>query len=297
MCFIGSIVFYGNTYINKRLNNIYVWTENPKKRIIIQSICFFFFTSICAIVGVYIKDLAYSSVHKQSLLSTAKWEIPTALILMFTLLVVLIGSQLFKELKESLVEVEHYKTQSANAQIQNLKNQLKPHFLFNNLSVLNSLVNSNQEKASEFINGLSKVYRYIIETKNSELVTLEEEIEFLDHYLYLLKIRFDKGFQIDMNIDDKQKSGFLPPMCLQILVENTIQHNQTSQSSPLNVKIYSENNTLVIVNNIQLRDDHVESSKTGLSNIQSRYNFFTHQKIEISNENEIFRVVLPLISK
>jgi two-component system, LytTR family, sensor kinase len=296
--FLGvSMLFYGNIYINNRLNSLFIWTENPKKRIIVQGLSFFFFTSFIVISFVYIKEIFDPNPVNKRFTEILVDVIPLAIIFTLTFLTILIGSQFFKALKESLVEVEHYKTQSANAQIQNLKNQLKPHFLFNNLSVLNSLINSNPDKASEFVNGLSKVYRYIIETKNAELVTLEDEIGFLDHYLYLLKIRFDKGFEIDLNIEDQQKSYLLPPMCLQLLVENTIQHNQTSQSSPLIVKIYSENNTLVITNNIQLRNDDVESSNSGLSNIQSRYKFYTNEKVEISNKNEIFKVILPLISK
>lgn len=291
------ILFYGNFYIDKWLNGIYIWTENPKKRIIIQGLIFFLFTSIVVVIAVYILNTINKLPNERPFTEVIRAVITPAIVSTLSFLVILIGSQFFKALKESLVEVEHYKTESANAQIQNLKNQLKPHFLFNNLSVLTALVNTKPEKAIEFITGLSRVYRYIIETKNVELVSLNDEIEFLNHYLYLLKIRFDKGFQVNLNIDETQKCNLLPPMCLQLLVENTIQHNQTSQSSPLVVKIYSENNSIVIENNIQLRLDDVESSNTGLSNIQSRYKFFTNQKIEISNENNIFKVVLPLISK
>jgi len=178
-----------------------------------------------------------------------------------------------------------------------LKNQISPHFLFNNLSVLTSLVYKNQDKAVDFINELSKVYRYVLESNNNELVTLQEEMEFLEHYIYLLKIRFENSIIFEIKIEENQKKEFVLPMCLQMLVENTIQHNETSQANPLKVLIYTKNNSLVIENKIQARSDYKESSKTGLTNLKSRYSFFTDEKIEIINDTQIFKVILPLISK
>ena len=118
----------------------------------------------------------------------------------FAVLAIHISFQFFRALKESLIQVEKYKTQSANAQLQNLKNQLNPHFLFNNLSVLTSLVYKNQDKATDFINELAKVYRYVLDTKNSELVPLQEELEFINHYIYLQKIRFEDSILFEINI-------------------------------------------------------------------------------------------------
>lgn len=118
--------------------------------------------------------------------------------------------------------------------------------MFNNLSVLSSLVYKNQDKAVDFINELSKVYRYILENKNVELVSLQEELEFLENYIYLLKIRFGENIIFDIRIDETQNS-FLPPMCLQILVENTIQHNETSQANTLKIAIFTENNRLIVI--------------------------------------------------
>jgi len=189
------------------------------------------------------------------------------------------------------------KTENANAQLLNLKNQLNPHFLFNNLSVLTSLVYKSQDKAVEFINELSKVYRYVLENKNIELTLLDDELSFLDHYIYLLKIRFNGNLIFKINIDENSRNQYLPPMCLQMLVENTIQHNESSQQNPLTVNIYTSNNQLVVENTIQPRTDKVESSKMGLANMQSRYSFFTEDKVSILNDNNVFKVALPLIPR
>jgi len=196
-----------------------------------------------------------------------------------------------------LVEVEKYRAESANAQLQNLKNQLNPHFLFNNLSVLSSLVYKNQDKAVEFINELAKVYRYVLESNNAELVSLHEEMEFLNHYIYLLRIRFETGISFHINIEEKQKQSYVLPMCLQMLVENTIQHNETSQANPLQVSIYTNNNSLIVENQIQPRSDSKQSSKIGLINLNSRYSFFTDEKIEILKDVRNFKIILPLIHK
>jgi two-component system LytT family sensor kinase len=193
--------------------------------------------------------------------------------------------------------VEKYKTQSAHAQLQNLKNQISPHFLFNNLSVLTSLVYSEDRKALNFIDELSKVYRYVLENKNVELVTLDKELDFINHYIYLLNIRFEGNIVFTINIEDEKKLLYLPQMCLQILIENTIQHNETSKAKILRVNLYIDNNILVIENNIQIRRDKIESSGTGLKNIQSRYSFFTDEKVEIFSDGQLFKVFLPLLSK
>jgi LytS/YehU family sensor histidine kinase len=215
----------------------------------------------------------------------------------FAVLAIHISFQFFRALKESLIQIEKYKTQSVNAQLQNLKSQISPHFLFNNLSVLTSLVYSGDKKAVNFINELSKVYRYVLENKNTELVTLDKEVDFLNHYIYLLNIRFEDSISFNININDEKKALYLPQMCLQILIENTIQHNETSQANVLTVNIYSTNNSLVIENNVQKRRDKIDSSGTGLKNIRSRYSFFTDEKVEVFNDDEIFKVILPLLSK
>jgi LytS/YehU family sensor histidine kinase len=222
---------------------------------------------------------------------------PISLCLTFCVLTIHIGKQFFNALKNSLLEIEKYKTESAAAQLQNLKNQLNPHFLFNNLSVLTSLVYKNQDKAAHFINELAKVYRYVLDSKNTELVPLQEELDFINHYIYLQKIRFEDSVVFEINIEENKKSAYLLPMCLQMLVENTIQHNETSQANPLKVLIYTNNNTLVIENQIKSRSNVVDSSKTGLKNIELRYSYFTDEKVTVYNNGAIFKVILPLIQR
>ena len=293
---IVLLIWQGNEAINKGLNSKYSWIENAKKRLIIQSILSILFTSITLFPIMYL--LHQLRFGDGQIVNHKMVEIfPPALLFTFALLAVKIGSEFFSALKNSLVETEKYKTESANAQLQNLKNQLNPHFLFNNLSVLTSLVHKNQDKATDFISELAKVYRYVLDTKNSELVPLKEELEFLNHYIYLQKIRFEDSISFEINIEESKKSDYLLPMCLQMLVENTIQHNETSQAHPLKVLIYTENDSLVIENLIKPRSNDSESTKTGLKNIEQRYLFFTDKKVIVSNNGKIFKVILPLLQK
>jgi two-component system LytT family sensor kinase len=291
---IVLIILQGNEAIDNFLNSRHPWIENAKKRLITQSLLSVVFTSITLFSLMYL--LHQLRFGDGRILNRKMIEIfPPAILFTFALLAVKIGIEFFNSLKNSLLEVEKYKTESANAQLENLKNQLNPHFLFNNLSVLTSLVYKNQDKAADFINELAKVYRYVLDTKNAELVPLQEELDFINHYIYLQKIRFEDSILFEIKIEDSKKSAYLLPMCLQMLVENTIQHNETSQANPLKVLIYTQNNSLIIENPILLRSNVADSTKMGLKNIEQRYSFFTDEKVIVSDNGEVFKVILPLI--
>jgi two-component system LytT family sensor kinase len=291
---IVLIIWQGNENIDNLLNTKYPWIENARKRLIIQSVLSFVYTSITLFALMYL--LHQLRFGDGRIINRKMIEIfPPAILFTLALLSVKIGSEFFNTLKDSLLEVEKYKSESANAQLQNLKNQLNPHFLFNNLSVLTSLVYKNQDKAAVFINELAKVYRYVLDTKNAELVPLQEELDFINHYIYLQKIRFEDSILFEIKIEKSLKSAYLLPMCLQMLVENTIQHNETSQANPLKVLIYTQNNSLIIENPILPRSNVTDSTKIGLKNIEQRYSFFTDEKVIVANNGGIFKVILPLI--
>lgn len=289
--FLMIEVYY---FIDKKLNQKISWTQTSAKRWIYQYVI----TVIVLMVMVYFFIfIAHGLKEHHFIFLNRKMEelfFPSLLII---LLIVAfdVGFQFFRKWKNSLIEIERYKTESSNAQLQNLRNQLNPHFLFNNLSVLSTLVYQNQDKAVDFINELSKVYRYVLED-NRELTTLEAEIDFLNHYIYLLKIRFEQKIDFLITIDNEFLSYLIPPMCLQTLVENTIQHNEASKNKPLLVKIYTQNQAIVVENNLQPRNENIISSKIGLQNIKSRYRFFTDAEIVVETNN-VFKVILPLIAK
>lgn len=293
---ITVLLWEGNLQIDSFLDKKISWITSPNERIIAQIVTNLLYTILVLIISISVINYFKFGVFEVFNPKLREVFIPT-IIITFLVVMVDIANHFFTSWKASLLEVEKHKTESANAQLQNLKNQLNPHFLFNNLSVLTSLVYKNQDKAAEFINELAKVYRYVLDAKNAELVTLQEELDFLNHYLYLLKIRFEDSVSFEIKIEEGNKSDYILPMCLQTVVENTIQHNEASQANPLKVLIYSQNNSLVIENTIKPRSNDVTSSKTGLKNIEMRYSFYTDEKVIVSNNGEIFKVILPLIHK
>lgn len=294
---ITVIVWEGNLIIDHYLNIKYPWLKYPGKRLAIQFMVSMSYTTIATYLPMYAFNVFVCVIpeDRQGLLMAA--ALFAGILVSIILLSIEIGMQFFKNWRNSLIEIEKYKTESVQAQLQNLKNQVNPHFLFNNLSVLSSLVYKDQDKAVDFINQLSKVYRYLLEVRNAQLVSLEEEMVFITSYIYLIQIRFDTNisFEILLNHVDKQK--LIPPLALQMLIENAIKHNEISSENPLKVIIKTENSKLVVENNIQLRSNKEESTNSGLNNIKERYRFYTNESVEIYQDNKLFKVALPLLVK
>ena len=175
-----------------------------------------------------------------------------------------------------------------------LQDQLNPHFLFNNLSVLKSLIIYDTDSAVKFTENFTDVYRYVLQSKDKMLVSLISELEFIEAYIGLHKERLGEGLQIHFSIDKNCLHRDIAPLTLQLLVENAIKHNVCSTEEPLTIDIRTENETLIVGNNIQFRDASY-STKTGLTNLRERYNFITDDGIEVKQTNKSFEVLVPLI--
>lgn len=201
----------------------------------------------------------------------------------------------FRLWRESLLRAERLEREKAQSQYEMLKQQVNPHFLFNSLNVLSSLIHVDTDKAEKFINEFSHVYRYILEISNKTLVSLREEIEIANSYLYLQKIRFSDGLQVDFSIPEATLSKQLPPMALQLLLENAIKHNIVSRERPLHVRISVEGECLIVSNNYQLRNEHVESTGKGLPNLSQRIQLISGKHVEFGRVGEAFVVKVPLI--
>ena|SRR6218665_1258318 len=220
-----------------------------------------------------------------------------AIVASILILIVEFGVQIFTKWKQSLVEIERYKSQTMQAKLDNLKHQVNPHFLFNNMNVLTSLIYKDQDKAADFVQQLSKVYRYLLDQTSSELVCLEEEMKFLESYIYLLQIRYSPNLTIQNNIHASQLKRLIPPFSVQLLLENAIKHNEVSSEKPLLIELSIEDELLVVKNNKNPRISEEESSKKGLKNIQSRYAFFSDRPVEIVDLPSNFIVKIPLLKE
>ncbi|MEP5339678.1 MAG: 2TM domain-containing protein [Algibacter sp.] len=186
---------------------------------------------------------------------------------------------------------------TASAKFDALKNQLDPHFLFNSLNVLTSLIEENPENAQNFTTALSKVYRYVLEQKNKELVTVDEELRFAKTYMSLLKMRFEDSIVFEMPEHASNPESKVVPLSLQLLLENAVKHNIVTASKPLHIKIYEEGDSLVVENNLQSKQIVKKSSGVGLSNIKQRYDLLTNKKVYINKEAKRFAVAIPMLTK
>ena len=196
--------------------------------------------------------------------------------------------------RDDLAEKELLKQQSLQNELNALKNQINPHFLFNALNSLNSLVRENEE-ATTFVNELAYMYRYILQSGQQDLVSLKDELKFLNSYIHLIKVRYRDRVSFDIAIPESQLTKAIPSLTLQLLAENAIKHNEISEAHPLEVKLYFKDDLLVIENKIRPRTTLVQSTGHGLENINKRYMLLLNAPITITQENEIFIVKLPLI--
>tara|TARA_R100000935_G_C2815622_1_gene157162 strand:+ start:277 stop:1422 length:1146 start_codon:yes stop_codon:yes gene_type:complete len=203
----------------------------------------------------------------------------------------------YKALQEKRVVEQKIIAGTASAKFDALKNQLDPHFLFNSLNVLTSLIEENPSAAQKFTTSLSKTYRYVLEQKNKDLVELSEEIMFARTYLNLLKVRFEDGIKCSIPSDFKLEGAKVVPLSLQLLLENAVKHNKVSPTHPLHIEIYEDKNELVIKNNLQKKEILDKGSKVGLINIQQRYALLTERKVQIITSKKYFEVRLPLLTK
>ncbi|MGD8777553.1 MAG: histidine kinase [Ignavibacteria bacterium] len=201
------------------------------------------------------------------------------------------------KLKEQDLELFKLKEEYLESQYEALKNQVNPHFLFNTFSNLITAIEEDQNTAIDYVQQLSRVYRYVLQSKDKKLVELREELIFIDSYFFLIKKRFQEGIIIDIQIPEKYLSKIIVPLSLQILVENVIKHNSISYKKPLRLFIFvdTDSNYLVVENSFQPRTTLEQSTGIGLENIKDRYSFFTGKKVKIEKSANKFKVSIPLI--
>lgn len=204
-------------------------------------------------------------------------------------------SYLIRRQQEVVIENQQLQAENILDQYEALKNQLNPHMLFNSLNTLRSLVREDQDKAQEYIQELSRVLRYTLQGNDSKSVFLKDEIEFVSAYIFLLKMRFEDNLSFDIGIDNKYGNYYLPPMAVQMLIENAVKHNEISDKRPLNIRIYTEGEELIVTNPVQPKLTATTGTGIGLANLAKRYYLLYKREIQIS-ENEQFTIRIPLIS-
>ncbi len=294
----GYTLYYANAIIFIKLDDIYQTDRFLKTRIIIGFALSFLVSVLVIFLLRIIEDVAIEGKSIQTFLAD---ENPSNYVLSIIItFVVTLGIHAFyfyKAYQENKLKEQKIIAGTASAQFESLKNQIDPHFLFNSLNVLSSLIEENPESAQRFTTSLSKVYRYVLEQKDKELVSVEEELKFAKTYMNLLKMRFENSitFEIPEGFDNEEAK--VVPLSLQLLLENCIKHNIVSEAKPLHIKISIENNQLVVTNNLQKKEVLSDRKGVGLQNIVNRYAILTKRNVLVEENEKEFKIFLPILTK
>lgn len=293
---ISSCLSFGGYWTDSLLDSRLPWVKYPLARLLVTAVVYFiycfFFSLLIVFLITYLKgQFELSNIPWGRLLPLTKTPITIGLSFMafFT-----VRSWLY-EWRNAAIEAEQLKSENIASQYQSLKDQLNPHFLFNSLNVLSNLVYESADKSAGFIQQLSRIYRYVLEVQEEELLPAEQELAFAESYLALQKIRFEKS--LEYFIDVKESKGlFLPPLSLQLLLENAIKHNIVSLEHPLKIMIVQERGTLLVKNRLQPKlTQETIGNGIGLSNIVKRYALLSDRKPKIKQTANEFIVELPLL--
>ena len=220
----------------------------------------------------------------------------TTYMLTFLILAIYEAMYLFSKYKEALLDKERLRTEHVNTQLVNLRNQVNPHFLFNSLNTLMSLIPSDASHAHGYLRKLSSFYRYSVSQDEDLLVGLDKEVQQLRNYADLIKERFGDGLELRIDVDQDHQVRILP-MTLQLLVENAVKHNIVSASQPLEVHVFRKDARVIVENNIQHRISETTSTGMGLKNIRKRFSFVSSEDVSVEQRNGRFVVSLPLIER
>ena len=304
--FLASAMFsygigFGNGFLNDYLNTKWDWITQTKQRVTAGIIGTIIYT-IPVVLGInYLLWIVIGGVD------VAMFFSGSSLFIHLFYIIISFGVSSFLHAKAFMTNWKIAMTQESTkqeivaktetAKFESLKSQLDPHFLFNSLNVLTSLIGENPYKAEKFTTKLSKIYRYVLEQRNKDLIPVLEEIKFANTYMELLGMRFEDAVKFEIPSSITNKNLKIVPLSLQLLLENAVKHNVVSSSKPLTIRIYEQDNYLIIENNINPKQAIGQGTKVGLRNIADRYGLITDKNVIIENNNKIFKVSLPLLIK
>ncbi len=287
-----------NSYFHDAVNHRYKWENNPKKRLwigavgsLVLTIAVFALLRFC--IYYYFTGNALGEFIGNEKLT------PYLIALVITLIASLFthAFYFYRALQKKEVKKQKIIAGSASARFDALKNQLDPHFLFNSLNVLTSLIEEDPDQAQKFTTSLSKVYRYVLEQKNKDLVMVDEELNFARTYVRLLKMRFEDSIVFDIPEKSSMPEARIVPLSLQLLLENAVKHNVVTSIRPLHISVSEENGMLVVSNNLQQKQVVKKSSGVGLQNIKERYEILTDREVSITKTASKFSVAIPILTK
>jgi len=292
---LGIPLFLNGFFVEKITYRFIDWIKKPIRSIITVLTFHMVYSSIVIFLVNWFWFIIILKQGWENFWVSNKGTIISGYIIFIIIASIIYAMSFFKSWRIQFEETEKVKREALSLQYQVLQNQVNPHFLFNSLNILGSLIDLDVSKAKVFTRELSLFYRDLLMFKDRDIISLNEEIDFVKRYIYLQQIRFGEGLQVEI-IANEKIDGKVIPLSLQALVENAIKHNEISQANQLKIIIaISDEHELIVENNLQPKKLIEETSKTGLQNLAGRYRFLTGKEMVITNNNHYFRVSLPLI--
>lgn len=290
---IGYSLWKGNQFIGWLGSSFFPWVKNPKLTFTINSALSVVFTvlDIIAVYYFYLKFVFNTNIFEN--FNHWGWQMAFTFLISLVITTSFYLVYFFKWWRIATVNGEKLKQEAIQLRYDALKSQVNPHFMFNSLSVLSSLIDTDTVKAKQFIQQFSDIYRYVLDQKDKELVPLEDELKFVQSYINLHQMRH--GDNLNVIIDINNYSGYIIPLSLQTLLENCFKHNVVSDEKPLTVRIWRENEFIIVQNNLQKRRTIQESNGIGLETISKRYKYLSNQAMEVIESNDHFTVKVPII--
>ncbi|MFY0604110.1 MAG: 2TM domain-containing protein [Flavobacteriaceae bacterium] len=292
---------FGNGFINNYLSSKWDWITQTNQRVTAGIVATILYTIPVVLVIDYVTMIIINGNDASQFFEGNNFWIHLFYIILSLGVSTFLHARGFMKNWKAAMSQENTRQEivakTETAKFESLKNQLDPHFLFNSLNVLTSLIGENPKQAEKFTTKLSKVYRYVLEQRNKDLIPLSEELKFARTYMELLGMRFEDAVKFNIPESVSNDELKIVPLSLQLLLENAVKHNVVSSLKPLEITIYEEDNYLIIENNINPKEAIGKSTKVGLQNIADRYGLITSKGVKIENDNKKFKVCLPLLTK
>lgn len=278
------------SYVDRKIS----WIETPIRKTFIQIIVFLAYS-----VTAFILVQFFNYYIWRGILPSESWggiirSVPYTLLISFIISLIFTAVGFFTAWKRSFLQAEKLKVEMLAYKYESLRNQINPHFLFNSLNVLSDLVYDDQAMAVKFIQQMSDLFRYVLDSRDKELVPLKDELDFIRSFTFMLKTRFEEKLMIDIDVQANPEE-YIVPMTLQLLIENAVKHNEVSEAFPLTIVVRKNGDTLEVENNLQLKKVNDESTKTGLKNITQQFAFFSEKPIKIITSDERYVVRVPIL--
>lgn len=294
MIIISVLMWVGNRFLTTRLDSVLPWNKFGNYRFFIHLILGLLYLLILVNATYLFLKLTLTT-DPPTIGQMIVTNVHGAFIFI-PVFSIYFSLQFLRHWRKSELEVERYQKENIRSQLESLKNHLDPHFLFNNLNILSALIDKSPAKSKEFMEKFADVYRFLLKTKSDDLIALSDEIEFIESYIFLIRTRFDENIKFNMKLRGKSQNRMLPPLALQMLVENAIKHNIIQEHKPLSIDIVQpEDDYLIVRNSLNEKKEVDNRNGSGLENIKNRYAHFTDRPVKVIKTKTEFEVHIPLL--